>query len=455
MNDEYEELDESENELDDDEFSLNPENDTTGAVDGLGVQEASTPNNFTVESSEERTEVTAATSEAEFEEFERDKEDQEQGIITDPDHGLDLSPQLPEAPKKKSPLELLYKAITKDDDKPVNAVKPIQRVPLGKDLKPINLVYTNDGTPMLPIRFKVINDIEGPLTEKGKHIIHTVCTAYTTGGTTMDVMQKRVNRLLTGKTRGSKEILAIIDIYAILAYAMANGYHDKLGKKVEFHAAVRKRPLSELTIPEFTAIVRHWRIQGAKGPRPSALQCKDLWEQLDLRKDLFLDAISKVLKALSNRHASDYHHSSQEPETKKHRDAQFSILQTFQSVAEEIFLAGKRSIDPCTGKDVLIINCEDVVGDVIKNSFLSNNFPTVLGVFELKVEKPSFEIDTILPDVIEDINQAAEEVEAVLKSKEFDEVTEEDFVKMTPDEKREYLAELKQERKEIGRRIIE
>jgi hypothetical protein len=450
--------DEEQSELDDDEFSLNPENDITGAVDREGVQERLSTEKFTVESSDQRTEVTAVTSEAEFEELERDKEDQEQGIVTDPDHGLDLSPVEYSLPKKKTPLEVLYeqhhgdKDFTKAD---FNPVRPMQRVPLGKDLKPINLVYTNDGTPMLPIRFKVINDIEGPLTEKGKHIIRTVCTAYMTGGTTMDVMQKRVNRLLTGKTRGSKEILAIIDIYAILAYAMANGYHDRLGKKVEFHAAIRKRPLSELTIPEFTAIVRHWRIQGAKGPRPSALQCKDLWEQLDLRKDLFLDAIAKVLKALSNRHASDYHHSSQEPETKKHRDAQFSILQTFQSVAEEIFLTGKRSIDPCTGKDVLIINCEDVIGDVIKNSFLSNNFPSVLGVFELKVEKCNYRIEPFMPDVIEDINQAAKEVEAVLKSKEFEEITEEDFVKMTPDEKREYLAELKQERKETGRRIIE
>lgn len=134
-----------------------------------------------------------------------------------------------------------------------------------------------------------------------------------------------------------------------------------------------------------------------------------------------------------------------------------SLLETFKSVAEEILLAGKRSIDPCTGKDVLVINCEDVVNDVIKNKFLSNNFPSLLSVFELNIEKPSFEfeIDTILPDVIEDINQAAKEVEAVLKSKEFDEVTEEDFVKMTPDEKREYLAELKQERKETGKRMIE
>lgn len=313
---------EEQSELDDDEFSLNPENDITRAVEGLGLQETSTSKNFTVASPEERAEVTTVTSEActveELAELERDKEDQVQGIVTDPDHGLDLSPQLPEAPKKKSPLELLYKAVTNDnaDDKPVNQVKPLQRVPLGKDLKPINLTYTNDGTPMLPIRFKVINDLEGPLTEKGKHIIRTVCTAYMTGGTTMDVMQKRVNRQLTGKTRGSKDILAIIDIYAILAYAMANGYHDRLGQKTEFHAAVRKRPLSELTIPEFTAIVRHWRIQGAKGPRPSALQCKDNSEQLGLRKDLYLDAISKVLKALSNRHASDYHYSSQEPEAK-------------------------------------------------------------------------------------------------------------------------------------------
>lgn len=481
----------------DEEFSLNPEN----AVQDL-PESVIKPQEFTVETVQDLVVDTRPDSPVPIDPSGQDFDpdftgflQHESETITDPDHGLDLCPQ-PPTPlaaarvKKSSPLSRLFKEVTGEDtrldehgnlkpkvkdtvntknftQKPEHALEP------SHEPKLMTLVKGSDGTPMLPIRFKVINDpVHGPESFRGREIIRKVCMYYRGGDMTMALLQNKVNREITGRVKGTKDILSLIDLYAILAYAQAHGYYEpRAGKNVELKA-VRRRSQNELTIKEFTAIVKYWRVQGAVGPRPTALQCKENWEELGLRVDVFIEPIAKILKALANRHSSDYYSKKVTPEIQRLDRQKLDTLLQFSSIIEDIITNAKRAINPRTGNPILVIECNEIINDVIKNQFLYKHFPQLMDVFDIAGiggQQPAenleslaeSETDNNFDDQLQEVTEiremlaSVESVDQVLASPEFQQVTDAQFQQMSAEEQQEFLQQLKQEQKETDRKIIQ